>query len=146
MATAPSISQVASKLGLDAALAALNTGGAGVIKIFSGSIPNNTETADTGTLLATLTLTNPAFPASATSSSPRGAIATANAITAAAAVATNTAGYFRGYRNTPTTTNADIQGTCGTASADMILNTTSIVSGGNVSISSWTVTLPDGGV
>lgn len=146
MATAPSVSEVATQAGLDAMLALLNTGGAGVIKIFSGAIPNNTETADTGTLLATLTLSATAFPASATSSSPRGAIATANAITAAVAGNTGTAGYFRAYRHTPTTTNADVQGTCGTATADLILNTTSIVSGGNVSISSWTVTLPDGGV
>jgi hypothetical protein len=40
---------------------------------------------------------------------------------------------------------AVIQGTCGTASADMIMPTTSITSGQEVSITSWTVTLPEGG-
>jgi hypothetical protein len=108
-------------------------------------MPANCEAADTGTLLATLTLSATAFPASASNASPAGAKATANAITSDTnAAATGTAGYFRAYPNVPTTTNAVIQGDCGTSAADMILNTTSIVAGATVSCTSWTVTLPDG--
>lgn len=143
MAAAPQCSQVAAKAGLDALLAVLNTGGAGHIVIMTGSPPANLEAADTGTTLATLTLSATAFPASANSSSPRGAIATASAITSDTNAAnTGTAGYFRARNGSGTNS---MQGNCGTASADMILNTTSIVSGATVSCSAWTVTLPDGG-
>lgn len=146
MAAAPQCSQAAAQAGLDALLALINVGGAGVIKIFSGTPPANTETADTGTLLATLTPSATAFPASATNASPRGAKATANAVSPDTnAAATGTAGYFRVYPHTPTTTNAVLQGNCGTSAADMILNTTSIVAGSTVSLNSWTETLPDGG-
>lgn len=145
MTTAPSCSKAAAQAGLDALLALLNVGGAGVIKIFAGTMPTNTEAADVGTLLATLTLSTTAFPASAANTSPRGALATASTITAGTAVATGTATYFRAYPHTPTTTNAVIQGDCGTSATDMILTTTSIAAGASVSCSSWTVTLPDGG-
>jgi len=145
MALATSSSKAAAQAALDALLALINVGGAGKIKIFSGTIPADTETADTGTLLATLTPSTTAFPASATNTSPKGAKATASAVTSdTSAAATGTAGYFRVYPNTPSTTNAVLQGNCGTASTDMILNTTSIVAGATVSCSAWTVTLPDG--
>src|ERR1700694_2926380 len=100
MSAAPQCSQAAAQAGLDALLAKLNAIGGvhGVIKIFTGSPPANAEAADTGTRLATLTLSATAFGASATSASPRGATATANAITSDTnAAATGTAGYFRGY-------------------------------------------------
>lgn len=145
MAATPMCSKAATQAGLDALLALLNVGGAGKIKIFTGAMPASCETADSGTLLATLTLSATAFPASAANTSPAGAKGTANAITSDTnAAATGTAGYFRAYPNVPTTTNAVIQGDCGTSAADMILNTTSIVAGATVSCTSWTVTLPDG--
>lgn len=135
-------SKAATQAALDALLALLNVGGAGSIKIFTGSMPANCEAADAGTRLATLTLSATAFPASATNTSPAGARATANAITSDTnAAATGTAGYFRAYNNAGTCV---IQGDCGTSSADMILNTTSIVAAATVSCSAWTVTLPDG--
>jgi hypothetical protein len=144
MTAAPQYSEAAAQAALDALLAKLNVGGAGVIKIFDGTIPANCEAADAGTRLATLTLSATAFPSSATNASPRGAKATASAITSDTnAAATGTAQYFRAYDHTGTT--CVIQGNCGTSSADMILNTTSIASGSTVSCSSWTVTLPDGG-
>lgn len=144
MAAAPQCSQAAAQAGLDALLAKLNVGGAGVIKIFDGTIPANCEAADAGTLLAVLGLSATAFPASATNASPRGAKATANAISDdTAANATGTAQYFRAYDNSGTL--CVIQGNCGTSGADMILNTTSIVLNATISCTSWTVTLPDGG-
>lgn len=146
MTAAPVYSKAAAQAALDALLAKINVGGAGVIKIFDGSMPSNCETADDGTLLAQLTPSNPAFPASSTTSSPHGAIATANAVTQdSSANADGTATYFRVYPNTPTTTNAVLQGNCGTSGADMILNTTAIVAGAVVSCTSWTEKLPNGG-
>lgn len=142
MTATPMCSKAAAQAGLDALLAKLNVSPPGIIKIWSGSMPANCEAADTGTLLATLTLSNPAFPASATNTSPAGAKATASAITDDSdADATNTAGYFRGYDGAGTCV---IQGDCGTSAADMILNTVSIVQHATISCSSWTVTLPDG--
>ncbi len=145
MAAAPQYSQAAAQAALDALLAKLDAGsGAGVVKIFDGSIPANCEAADAGTRLATLTLSTTAFGSAATNTTPRGARATANAITSDTnAAATGTAQYFRAYDDTGTT--CVIQGNCGTSGADMILNTTSIASGSTVSCSSWIVTLPDGG-
>lgn len=143
MAAAPQCSQAAAKAGLDALLAKLNVSAPGVIKIFTGSAPANCEAADSGTRLATLTLSTTSFPASANSASPRGAIATANAITSDTnAAATGTAGYFRAYDGAGVCV---MQGNCGASAADMILNTVSIVAAATVSCSSWTVTLPDGG-
>ena len=143
MSASPMVSNAAVRAGLDAILALLNSGGAGVVKIFTGSEPATCETADTGTLLCTFNLSSTAF-ASSVDNSAGGATATANAIAAATAGNSGTAGYFRGYPHTPTTTNAVIQGNCGTSAADMVLSSTTITSGDSITISSWTVTLPDG--
>jgi len=145
MAAAPVISNTAAQAGLNAVLALINVGGAGVIKIFSGAPPASCETADSGTLLAALTPSSTAF-ASAVDNTAGGATATAAAITSGTAVATGTAGYFRAYPHTPTTTNAVIQGTVGASGSgdDMIISSASINTGDTVSCSSWTVTQPDG--
>lgn len=142
MATNPMISMAAARAGLDAILAKLNVGGTpGTIKIWTGAMPNSSGAADTGTRLATLTLSVAAF-AGAIDDVAGLATSSANSITADTnAAATGTAGYFRGYDSA---NSCVIQGTVGTSNADMILNTTSIVSGATVSITSWTVSLPDG--
>lgn len=143
MAAQPQMSQAAAQAGLDAILAKLNVNPPGKIRILTGAPPANLEAAETGTLLAVLTFSNPAFPASVAITSPRGAKATANTITADTnADATGTAGYFRAVDGNGL---AVLQGTCGTSDADMILNTTSIVAGATVSISSYEVILPNGG-
>lgn len=143
MAANPMVSMASARAALDALLALLNTGGAGKIKIFTGSMPATCETADSGTALSTgLTLSSTAFAASTDPGSTGLATATANAIASDTnAAATGTAGYFRAYSGAGT---CIIQGTVGTSAADMILNTTSIVAGATVAITSWTVTLPDG--
>lgn len=143
MATDPSFSQAGAVAALNALLALLNVGGAGTVKVLTGSPPATLETADSGTLLATLTLSATAFPTATTITSPfRGAEATANSITSdTSADATGTAGYFRATNNAGTNV---IQGTAGTSSADLILNTTSIVSGATVAITSWVARLADG--
>jgi hypothetical protein len=143
MAANPMVSMLGARAALDALLAKLNVGGtAGHIKIFSGAMPATAETADSGTLLSTLTLSVTAFPASADPGTTGLATATANAITSDTnAAATGTAGYFRAYDSAGV---CIVQGTVGTATADMILNTTSIAAGATVAITSWVVTLPDG--
>ncbi len=113
---------------------ATDVGTNAVIKIFTGSAPANCGTADTGTLLVTFAGNATQF---GTASS---GVLTVSAISAATASGTGTAGYFRVYPSAATTTNAVIQGTCGTSGADMILTNTSIASGQTCTFSSLTVT------
>jgi hypothetical protein len=106
----------------------------GTIDIFTGAAPTNTTDADTGTKLGTLT-----FGATAFGTAAAGSI-TANAITQdSAADATGTAGY---YRCRKTGGGAVIeQGTCGVGTGDLQLNTTSIVIGGPIQVTSFVRTL-----
>lgn len=115
---------------------ATQVGASGVMKIFSGSAPANCGTADTGTLLATLACNGTAFGAAASG------VLTANSITntTPSANVSGTAGYFRIYPSSPTTTNAVLQGTVGTSGADLNLSSTSIAPGITVTISSMTIT------
>ena len=140
MATSTKISNVAAKAACDAVVDLLDGGsGAGYIEIRTGSPPSNVDDAATGTLLATLPLSDPAF-GSAADANP-GGIATASAITSdSSADATGTAGWFRGFDSNGV---AVIQGTVGTSDADLILASTSITTGNTVSITSWTVTMPE---
>lgn len=109
-------------------------GASGLLKIFTGTAPANCGTADTGTLLATLTC------AATFAAAPSAGVLTANAIASATAAATGTAGYFRVYPSAATTTNAVFQGTVGTSGADLNLNSASITSGQTVSVTSLTIT------
>ena len=142
------VSNLFVRTALDAGLALHNVGGAGVIKIFTGAAPATCETADTGTLLATLTPSATAFPGSVDNSAG-GATATANAVTSGTGVNAPTgltAGYYRSYPHTPTTTNALTQGSVGASGsgANFIINSTTITTGDTVACTSWTETLPDG--
>jgi hypothetical protein len=114
---------------------ATQVGATGVMKIFSGSAPANCGTADSGTLLAT-------FACSATFGTASSGVLTVNAITntTPASNVAGTAGYFRIYPASPTTTNAVLQGTCGTSGTDLIMSSTSIASGVTVTISSVSIT------
>lgn len=142
MAANPMVSMASAEAALNALLALLNTGGAGHIKIWTGTMPATCETADSGTTLSTLALSTTAFPAASDPGTTGLATATANSITSDTnAAATGTAGYFRAYSGAGT---CIVQGTVGTTLADMILNTVSIVAGATVAITSWVVTLPDG--
>lgn len=107
----------------------------GFLEVYSGSQPALNGSL-TGTKLAKLSLSATAF-ASATASG--GVVtATANTITSANALATGTAGYFALLKSDDST--VVITGTCGTSGTDLVLNTTSITSGVNVSCSSLTIT------
>ena len=141
MAVKPTISNVAAKTALDALLALLDAGaGAGKVQIYDGEQPANPDVAvTTQTKLAELTLNDPAFGAAA--DADPGAIATANAITDDSdADASGTAAWFRAVDSDGT---AVIDGSCGLAAADMILDSLSITAGQTVKINSWTVTMPE---
>lgn len=142
MAATPVMSIVAAKAALDAITAIMNTGGTGHIYIRTGAPPTKTTDADTGTLLATLTCSATAFGASTSATTNGLATATANAVTSDTnAAATGTAAHFRAKNGAGTVI---IQGTVGTATSDMIINTTSITAGDTVACTSWLVTLPCG--
>ena len=120
---------------LDQINTSLNAGaGAATIKIYSGTQPADASTALSGnTLLATLTCTDPAAPAAS------GGVLTFSAITQdASADATGTATFARvADSNAATVFDCDVN----TSAATLIINTTSIVAGGPVSITSFTLTI-----
>lgn len=123
----------------DAAVDLIDAGpAAGTVQIRTGGQPATVATAATGTLLATLTLSDPAFGAAVNG------VATAGAITGdASADATGTAGWFRVLDSTGT---ALIDGAISLAGGggEMILDKVAIVAGGTVDITAWTVTQPAG--
>jgi hypothetical protein len=101
------------------------------LKIYTGSAPTNADTTASGTLLATLTISG----ALGTEAS---GVLTFGTVTAATAVATGTAGYAR-LATSGGTTICDFT-TIATSGADINLNSVSISSGGQVSITSGTIT------
>jgi hypothetical protein len=104
----------------------------------TGPAPVNTTDPDSGTKLATLTFSNPAFPAAVNG------VLTASPITPdASADATGSAGHFRIKRGGGST--VILQGTCGVDGADIVFPAgVEITLGGTVSISSLTITVPAG--
>jgi hypothetical protein len=101
----------------------------------TGGVPANANTAlGSQVLLGTLTFSATPFPAASAGT------LTANAITQdSSADATGTAAFFRILNNAGTVTYA--QGTVGTSGADLNLNTTSIVAGGPISVTSLTISI-----
>ena len=114
--------------------------GAGYIEIRTGSQPASVDDVATGTLLATLTLNDPSFPAAVDAGGS--ATITANAITGDTnADAAGTASWFRAYDSTGT---AVIDGDVGTTvSEDLQLNNVNIGLNDTVNITSWVITLPE---
>lgn len=135
MANNPLPYDVPTETAVNAFTALMNTG---FLAIYTGSQPA-LNGALTGTLLATLSLSGTAFAASTAASGT--VTATANSITSATAAATGTAGYFVLLKSDGTTIVGT--GTVGTSGADLNLNSTSIVSGANVAVTSFTVTMPE---
>lgn len=108
----------------------------GTINLYSGTQPVNANTALSGnTLLATLTFNATAFGAASAS------VLTANAIVSGTAAATGTATFARFLESNGTTVVCDVS--VGTSGAGINLNTTSIVTGGLVSITSYTHTVTE---
>jgi hypothetical protein len=108
-------------------------GASALLRIYDGSRPATGGTATT--LLAELTCNATFAPAAS------GGVLTLNAITAdASANATGTATWFRIVQSGGSTFVMD--GSVGTSGADINLNSTSIVAGGNVAVTSLTFTMP----
>lgn len=143
-ATNPNISAECAILGLDTIVDNLDEGStAATIRGRTGTQPADPDATETGTLLFTLTMSDPAF--GAASDDTPGAIATADTITDdSSADATGTLAYCR-VGATGTGADDHIDGSAGTSSADFIFNTVSIVSGSTVSMSAFTMSLPQGG-
>lgn len=121
---------------MDAINAALNAGaGAGTCKVYTGTQPADANTGLAGnTLLATLTLDDPA-----TGASSNGVITFSTITEDSAADATGTATWARlADSDGNTVLDCDVHTSTGTIN----LNTTSIVTGGPVRITSGTLTLP----
>lgn len=136
------LSDNTAKTMADAAAVLANSG---TLKIYSGSQPTDANTAvGAQTLLATLTFGATAFASSAASGTTpsRKATATANAITGdTSADNTGTATWFRLLKSDGTTVVLD--GSVGTTGADLNLATTSLVSGVDVEVTSFTLSVPE---
>lgn len=113
-----------------------SVGSGGILRIYSGARPANVGTAiGAQVVLAELTLGSPLAP------SASGGVLTLNAITQdSSANATGTASFFRIFQSNGTT--AVIDGDVAVSASDLNLNTVSIVSGGPVQITSFTITAP----
>lgn len=134
------ISNAAAIAACDAIVDLLDAGvSAGYIECRTGTQPSNVDDAATGTLLGTLTLSDPAF-GNAADAAP-GGIATASAITAdTSADATGTIGYCRAYDSAG---NAIIDGSAGTSGEDFNFDSVSVTAGQQINMTSWTVTMPE---
>ncbi len=109
-------------------------GGAGTLQVRTGTQPTNVGDAAQGTLLGTLTWSNPAFGASSTGT------ATASAITSdSSADNSGTAGHFRILDSAG---NIHSDGTCGLGTGDLSFDNNVIVAGGVIACSSFTITVP----
>ena len=118
---------------LDALETAIGT--AAVLKIRTGAPPANVGTADSGTVLASMTL-----PSDWLAAASGGSKAKSGTWQDASADATGTAAHFRIYASDGTT--AHIQGTVTATGGggDLTLDNTSIASGQSVTISSFAIT------
>jgi hypothetical protein len=118
----------------DARLDAIEThiGTAPILKIRTGSAPANCAAADSGTVLASITLPSDWMAAAASGAKAK------SGTWSATASATGTAAHFRLYDSGGST--CKIQGTVGAGSGDLSLDNTSITSGQTVTISTFTLT------
>ena len=105
-----------------------------ILKIRTGSVPATCATADSGTVLATITL-----PSDWMAAASSGSKAINNGPwTDSSADATGTAAHFRIYDSGGTT--CHIQGTVGTSGTDMTVDNTSFNAGQSFSVTSFTIT------
>jgi hypothetical protein len=132
------ISTTARNAAADAVVDLVDAGAAaGTLKIYTGAQPATANTAPSGTLLATVTLVDPAFGNAATGTA---AAADPAAVTGAAA---GTAGWFRvADSNGNTVFDGAVTATGG--GGELELATTTISVGVTVDISALTITMPAG--
>lgn len=118
--------------------------GAAILRLYTASQTTDPDTTiSSQTLLGTLVCSDPAFGASV--DDDPGAIATAAAVASdTSADATGTVAFLRAFSTNDGATplNAHIDGEAGTGTADFVFNTTSIVTGAQIDLDSWTFRLP----
>lgn len=132
------ISAAARNAAADAITALVNAGAAGgKLQIRSGTQPAGPDSTATGTLLAELTLADPAFGAAA-----GGVAALAGTPLSVTAVAAGTATWFRILDSDGV---ARVDGSVGVSSADLLVNTTTVSVGLDVEITDGTLTMPASG-
>lgn len=131
------LSVAARNASVGAVAARLDAGpAAGYLEVRTGSQPATPDTAATGTLLATLTLSDPAFGAASNGT------ATAAAITGdTSADATGTAGWVRAYDSTGAVV---LDGAAAVSGAEFNFASTSFIQGGTVNLTSFTLSQPTG--
>lgn len=110
---------------------ATNIGASAVLEIRSGAKPATPETAASGTLLVSITISG--------SFTSTGGVLTAADPASVAPTASGTAGHFRLKQSGGT---AVLDGTVGTSGTDMILGSTTITTGVNVDLGVPTFTVP----
>lgn len=118
---------------LDAIETAIGTGA--VLKIRSGSVPTNIADADSGTVLATLTL-----PSDWMAAASSGSKAKSGTWQDASADATGTAGHFRLYASDGTTQHMQGTVTATGGGGDMEVDNTSFASGQSFTVTGFTIT------
>lgn len=111
----------------------VSAGAAPLLRIFSGAIPANCAAADSGTLLATLTL--PSDWMNAASGTTKTLLGSWTGTASGGAGATPT--HFRIWNAGATV--CHVQGTCGVGSGDLSVNGT-ITSGQTVTVTAFTIT------
>ena len=104
-----------------------------ILRIRTGAQPADCATADSGTVLATLTLPSDWMAAAAS-----GVKAKSGTWQDTSADATGTAAHFRIYDSAGTT--CHLQGTVGTAATDMIVDSTSFTATQSFTISAFSLT------
>ena len=108
-----------------------------VLKIRTGAAPADCATADSGTVLATLSL-----PSDWMAGASGGSKAKSGTWQDASADASGTAAHFRLYASDGTTCHA--QGTVGTSGADMIVDNTSLNAGQSFTVNTFTLNEANG--
>lgn len=108
-----------------------------VLKVFTGSAPANCGTADSGTLLASLTL-----PSDWMAAASGGTKAKSGTWQDTSADGTGTAGYFRIYASDGTTCHAQGTVTATGGGGDMTVDNTSFAAGQSFTINTFTLTAP----
>lgn len=128
MSLNPKTSVASRNLALNAALDVLNSG---FLDIYDGAQPTDADTAvGAQTKLARCNLASTAFGAAASGSKTAGAIANGTGLVA------STATWYRLCKSDGT---AVMDGSVGTATSNLVLNTTSIVVSGTVSVTSLVI-------
>ena len=125
----------------------------GTMHVYSGAQPTTADSAETGTLLARITLASGAFVSGSAANGLEFGDASGGAvgkksgeIWSGVGLANGTAGWFRFYANTVVTGASSVavrfDGSCGTSGAQCNMGSTSITLDGTVTIDTVNVTLP----